>query len=235
MKLYHHLVKARFLSRPNRFIALCDVDGLSTVCHVKNTGRCLELLLPGAEVWLEESANPARKTRFDLVAVENRGYTVNMDSQAPNRVFAEWALSGGYGLGISALHPETAYGASRFDFAYARQDGVRGFVEVKGVTLFDDQGMAYFPDAPTVRGVKHIHELIAARHAGYEAGLCFILQRDGVIGLCPNDVTHPAFGDALRQAALSGVTLTAAVCHVTPDSCTVTHTVPVHLERRTAP
>lgn len=228
MKLYHRLKEARFLSRPNRFIALCEVDGTSTVCHVKNTGRCKELLLPGARVWLEESANPARKTRFDLVAVESRGYTVNMDSQAPNLIFAEWARSGGYLPGLTDLKAETTYGASRFDFSYHSGEK-QGFVEIKGVTLFDEAGMAYFPDAPTDRGVKHIHELMAAKAAGYDAGICFVLQREDVIGLAPNDKTHPAFGEALRQAHAAGVRITAAVCRVTPDSCTITHTVPIIL------
>ena len=228
MKLYHRLKKARFLKRPNRFIALCEADGAETVCHVKNTGRCKELLLPGAQVWLEESSNPARKTRFDLVAVENRGYTVNMDSQAPNLIFGEWARLGGYLPGLADLKAETTYGASRFDFSYRLNDQL-GFVEVKGVTLFDDAGMAYFPDAPTDRGVKHIHELIAAKAAGHDAGICFVIQRENVIGLKPNDATHPAFGEALRQAHAAGVRITAAVCHVTPESCAITHTVPIHL------
>ena len=228
MKLYHHLKEARFLSRSNRFIAMCEVDGHATVCHVKNTGRCKELLLPGATVWLEESDNPARKTRFDLVVVESRGYTVNMDSQAPNHIFAEWARSGGYLPGLVGLKPETTYGASRFDFSYRLGDR-QGFVEIKGVTLFDEAGMAYFPDAPTDRGVKHIHELIAAKQAGYDAGICFVLQRENVLGLAPNDKTHPAFGDVLRQAHAAGVRITAAVCQVTPESCTITHTVPIHL------
>lgn len=234
MKLYHDLRSATFLRRPNRFIAICEVDGAEAVCHVKNTGRCRELLLPGARVWLERSHNPARKTLYDLVAVESRGYVVNMDSQAPNRIFAEWAASGGYLPGLTDLRAETTYGASRFDFAYRRGER-QGFVEVKGVTLFDDEGMAFFPDAPTERGVKHLLELIAAREAGYEAGVCFILQRAEVVGLRPNDATHPAFGDALRRAAGAGVRLTAAVCSVTPESSCITHTVPIHLERSEAP
>ncbi len=228
MKLYHRLKKAAFLSRPNRFIAMCRVDGRETVCHVKNTGRCKELLLPGAAVWLEESDNPARKTRYDLVAVESRGYTVNMDSQAPNMIFAEWARAGGYLPDLTDLMAETTYGASRFDFSY-RVGEKQGFVEIKGVTLFDDAGMAYFPDAPTDRGVKHIHELIAAKQAGYDAGICFVIQRENVIGLIPNDGTHPAFGNALRLAHAAGVRLTAAVCSVSPDSCTITHTIPIRL------
>lgn len=228
MILYHRLKKATFLNRPNRFIALCQVDGETAVCHVKNTGRCKELLLPECTVWLEESSNPARKTRYDLVAVESRGYLVNMDSQAPNAIFAEWASRGGYLPGLTELQAEVRYGASRFDFAY-RAGLVHGFAEVKGVTLFDDAGMAYFPDAPTERGVKHLRELMAARQAGYDAGVCFVIQRDDVRGLAPNDATDPAFGRALREAHRAGVRVTAALCHVEPESCTITRTIPVHL------
>ena len=164
--------------------------------------------------------------------MENRGYTVNMESQAPNLIFGEWLASGGCLPGVRAIRPETRYGDSRFDFAYEREaegESIRGFAEVKGVTLFDDEGVAYFPDAPTERGVKHVRELIAAREAGYEAMICFVLQRENVICLKPNDRTHPAFGDALREAAAAGVILKAVCCRVTPDSCTADHTVPVML------
>lgn len=229
MKLYHRLREGTFLSRPNRFIAHCSVDGIEEVVHVKNTGRCKELLFPGARVWLDETDNPARKTRYDLVCVESRGYVVNMDSQAPNKVFAEWAQSGGFRQGLTYLRSEVTRGASRFDFAYMQNDQP-GYTEVKGVTLFDDDGMAYFPDAPTERGVKHVRELIAARKNGCEAALCFVVQRCDVVGLKPNDVTHPAFGDALRDAQRAGVHLIAAVCDVTPDTLAITHTVPVILD-----
>ena len=228
MILYHRLSEARFLDRSNRFVARCEMNGEPVVCHVKNTGRLRELLLPGARVWLEESDNPARRTLYDLVCAENRGYAVNIDSQAPNAVFAEWAQRGGWLPGLTGLHAETVYGASRFDFSFYA-DGRRGFVEVKGVTLFDDAGTAFFPDAPTERGVKHLHELIAARQAGYDAGICFILQRDDAAALRPNDRTHPAFGQALREAALAGVSVRAVCCHVTPESCTADHEVPVIL------
>ncbi|MGN1020080.1 MAG: DNA/RNA nuclease SfsA [Aristaeellaceae bacterium] len=238
MKLYHRLTQGIFLQRPNRFIALCEVRGERVVCHVKNTGRCRELLLPGSPVWLEESDNPSRKTRYDLVCVENRGYTVNMDSQAPNLVFGEWLASGRCLTGVRAIRPESRYGDSRFDFSYERQgaegESIRGFAEVKGVTLFDDAGAAYFPDAPTERGVKHVRELIAAHRAGYEAMICFVLQRENVLCLRPNDRTHPAFGDALREAAAAGVLLTAVCCSVTPDSCAAHHTVPVMLDERSS-
>lgn len=228
MRLYHRLKEAAFLSRPNRFIAMCQVDGETAVCHVKNTGRCRELLLPGCRVWLEESDNPARKTRFDLVAVESRGYTVNMDSQAPNAIFAEWAQAGGYLPGLIDLHAEVCYGASRFDFAY-QLGTTHGFAEVKGVTLFDDAGMAYFPDAPTERGAKHLRELTSARQSGYDAGVCFVIQRNDVTALTPNDATDPHFGQALRDAHAAGVRITAALCHVTPETCAIIRTIPVLL------
>ncbi len=228
MKLYHHLTQCRFLCRVNRFIAMCEVDGTETAVHVKNTGRLRELLLPGAICWLEGSGNPARKTAFDLVAVENRGHTVNIDSQAPNRICREWIENGGWGEGLKELRSEFPWGDSRFDLTYLH-GGTRGLIEVKGVTLFDDAGMAYFPDAPTERGVKHLNGLIRAREAGMEAGVCFVLQREGALGLRPNDRTHPAFGDAMRNARKAGVRIEAAVCRVTPDSARITNTVPVEL------
>ena len=228
MRLYSRLQEGRFVRRMNRFIALVETGGEVVSVHVKNTGRLGELLLPGAAVWLEAADNPARKTPFDLVCVENRGYAVNIDSQATNPVFREWAEKGRWAEGLSDLRGEVFYGDSRFDFAY-RRDGRRGFVEIKGVTLVDDEGMAFFPDAPTERGVKHLRGLIEARREGCEAGVCFILQRDGVIGLMPNDATHPAFGQALREAANAGVTVRALCCHVTPESCEAVREVPVIL------
>lgn len=182
MILYSTVHKAVFLERPNRFIAHCLLDGDVVVCHVKNTGRCKELLLPGATVYLAESSNPQRKTRYDLVCVESRGYVINMDSQAPNPVFAEWAQKGGFIEELTELRQEVTYGASRFDFAFVHH-GTPGFAEIKGVTLFDEEDHAFFPDAPTERGVKHLHELIAARREGYEAALCFVIQRDNVVSV----------------------------------------------------
>lgn len=228
MKLYHRLTPAIFLRRVNRFIAEVSLNGETLRAHVKNTGRLGELFLPGAAVWLEESDNPARKTRFDLVCVENRGFTVNIDSQVPNLIFREWAEKGLWADSVTDLRGEVFRGDSRFDFAYTR-NGSPGYVEVKGVTLFDDSGMAFFPDAPTERGVKHIRGLIDARLHGCEAGICFILQRDSVVGLKPNDGTHPAFGQALREAAAAGVTIRALGCHVTPESCEAAFEVPVIL------
>ncbi len=229
MRLYHRLREARFLQRPNRFIALCEVDGGVERCHVKNTGRCRELLVPGARVWLEEADAPARKTRFDLVAAQSRGFVVNLDSQAPNPVFAEWARQGGFLPEVTLLRAETRFGTSRFDFYYERTGERRGFAEIKGVTLFDGEGTAFVPDAPTERGVKHLRELMAAREAGYEAAVCFLLQRSGVRALRPNDATDPAFGAALREAAAAGVMVRALVCDATPDSLTVTREVPAEL------
>ena len=228
---YPHLRGGQFLDRPNRFIAHVALDGEPVVVHVKNTGRCRELLVPGCPVWLEESDNPARKTRFDLIAVEKTTpagpLLVNMDAQAPNRVFQEWAQGGHFSPGLTLLKPETTFGASRFDF-YWETASDRGFVEVKGVTLEED-GVVRFPDAPTLRGVKHLEELAAARHAGYQAALCFIVQLAGAKYVAPNDVTHPQFGQALRRAAAAGVEVFALGCSVTPDSLTAMDPVPVRL------
>ena len=228
---YPHLRGGQFLDRPNRFIAHVALDGEPVVVHVKNTGRCRELLVPGCPVWLEESDNPARKTRFDLIAVEKTTpagpLLVNMDAQAPNRVFAEWAETGGFRPDLTLLRPETVFGASRFDF-YWEAGPRRGFVEVKGVTLEED-GVARFPDAPTLRGVKHLEELIAARQAGYQAALCFIVQFSGAKYVTPNDTTHPQFGQALRRAAAAGVEVFALGCAVTPDTLTAEAFVPVRL------
>lgn len=228
MILYNHLTRCRFLYRVNRFVAVCDMDGKTTTVHVKNTGRLGELLVPGAEVWLEHSDAPNRKTAYDLVAVENRGYVVNIDSQAPNRIVREWIDAGGWGKDVVALRSEVVHGDSRYDFGYSR-NATPGLIEVKGVTLFDDEGTAYFPDAPTERGVKHLRGLIEAAKAGMETGVCFVLQREDVVCLKPNDATHPAFGQALRDAHAAGVRIVAAVCRVTPESAEITHTVPVIL------
>ena len=226
-----------FRARPNRFLARVEIGGEEQICHVKNTGRCRELLVPGCRVYLVKSENPARKTQYDLVAVEKQtGHgklLINMDSQAPNQVFGEWAACGGFRGQLSLLRPETTYGNSRFDYYWESSDepgkiGHRGFVEVKGVTL-EENGVARFPDAPTQRGVKHLEELMIARQAGYEAAVCFIVQMEGMKVLRPNDSTHPQFGAALRQASQAGVEILAMGCRVTPDSLTVTTPVPVQL------
>lgn len=225
---YQRIEKGRFLSRPNRFIAHVELNSQTEIVHVKNTGRCRELLTPGATVYLEKSRNPARKTQYDLIAVEKGNLLVNMDAQAPNQVFREWAESGGFRPDLTLLRPETTWGDSRFDFYWEAADGSRGFVEVKGVTL-EDGGHARFPDAPTERGVKHLKELIRCREAGYEAAVCFVIQMAGMRDFAPNDVTHPAFGDVLRLAARSGVQVIARECAVTPDSLTIAASVPVLL------
>lgn len=224
---YGKILPARFLSRPNRFVARVEAEGEELVCHVKNTGRCRELLVPGATVWLEESPNPSRKTKFDLIAVEKGDRLINMDAQAPNKVFGEWAAAGGFREGLTLLRPETTYGSSRFDF-YWESSKSRGFVEVKGVTLEED-GVVRFPDAPTLRGVKHLDELVKAHEAGYEAAVCFVIQMENVRWFAPNDVTHPEFGQALRRAAQAGVEILAMDCSVTPQSLTIGKPVLIRL------
>lgn len=227
MKLYHDLTQCSFLCRVNRFIAKCRVEGTETTVHVKNTGRLRELLLPGASCWLEKSANPNRKTNYDLVAVEKDGRIINIDSQAPNLIAREWVEQSGWGH-VTDIRSEFTYGDSRFDLAYLH-DGIRGLIEVKGVTLFDADGLACFPDAPTSRGAKHLHGLIQAAKAGMEAGVCFVIMREDAVGLIPNDRTDPDFSTALREAAASGVRIVGACCRVTADSAMIVRTVPVRL------
>ena len=227
-----------FLSRPNRFIAQVLLDGREETVHVKNTGRCRELLIPGCAVYLERSDNPARKTVFDLVAVKKetpRGpILINMDAQAPNRLFQEWAEAGYFRPGLTLLRPETTWGNSRFDFYWEGEEraglepALKGFVEVKGCTLERD-GWTYFPDAPTQRGVKHLEELLRAKQEGYEAAVCFVIQMAGVEGFSPNDATHPAFGEALRRAAGGGVKVMAMACAVMPEEIRITVPVPIQL------
>lgn len=226
---YDAVVAGRFLARPNRFIAYVEVGGEEIVAHVKNTGRCRELLIPGTTVYLQDwgEEHPGRKTRYDVIAVEKGKLLINMDSQAPNKVFAQWAESGGFVDGLTLLRPEVKWGNSRFDFAW-EADGRRGFTEVKGVTL-EDGGHARFPDAPTQRGVKHLEELILAKREGYEAAVCFVLQMEGMRAFSPNDETHPAFGAALRRAAEAGVRILAMECHVTPGTLDIAREVPIIL------
>ena len=236
--IYGKILPGTFLARPNRFIAHVEIGGRTEVCHVKNTGRCRELLLPGVRVWLEERAGPARKTRYDLIAVEKKRETgpllINMDSQAPNRVFGEWVAAGGLGFVPDLLRPEMTYGNSRLDYywEFLKSGEVRrGFWEVKGVTL-EEGGTARFPDAPTLRGVKHLEELTAARAAGYEAGVCFVVQMEGMDHVEPNDNTHPEFGAALRRAVLAGVEALALECRVEPGRLTVKGHLPIRLQTR---
>lgn len=222
---YERVKKAIFLERPNRFIARVSLEGKTVICHVKNTGRCRELLVPGAVVYLEESANPSRKTAYDLIAVEKSGRLINMDAQAPNKVFAEWATQ--FDPTCTAIHPEYSIGQSRLDFCLESAGG-NHFVEVKGVTL-EENGHTRFPDAPTERGVKHLHELIRLAEEGYRATVFFVVQMDDVLDFSPNDVTHPAFGEVLRLAASRGVQVAAYSCRVTPEEMTINRPVPVIL------
>ena len=224
---YDSVISGRFLERPNRFIAHVETEnGVQTV-HVKNTGRCRELLIPGAEVYLAKGSNPNRKTAYDLIAVKKKGLLVNMDAQAPNQVFAEWVLGGGFLPDVKALRREYTYGESRLDFCLETERGLH-LVEVKGVTL-EEQGEARFPDAPTERGVKHIRELQRAVENGLDATLFFVVQMENMHSVSPNDVTHPAFGTALREAAAAGVHVCAWDCAVTPDSLSIRQQLPVLL------
>lgn len=223
---YPNITPGIFIARPNRFIAHIVIDGVEEVCHVKNTGRCRELLPAGAEVYCTESRNPARKTRFDLVAVKKGNRLINMDSQAPNTAVYEWLLAGGI-PGITDLRPESRHGASRFDFSFTR-DGKPCFLEVKGVTLETD-GVCAFPDAPTERGVKHLRELTALVKQGYGAYVLFVIQMSGVSYLHPNDATDPAFGTALREAEKAGVNILAMDCAVTPNTMVLRKAVEIRL------
>ena len=212
---YSNMVSGRFLARPNRFIAHVEIGGEAQIVHVKNTGRCRELLPVGAEVWCQESDNPNRKTKYDLITVRKDHRLINMDSQAPNIAVGEWLRSGGLGE-IEDLKAESFHGDSRFDFSF-RLDGRPCFIEVKGVTLEND-GVCAFPDAPTERGVKHLKGLAKLAQEGYGAYVLFVIQMADVKYLHPNDLTDPAFGTALREAAENGVTILAMDCAVTEDS-----------------
>ena len=206
---YANITKAKFIARPNRFIAQVEVDGHIETVHVKNTGRCKELLIPGCTVFLTASDNPERKTKYDLVAViKDNGLLINIDSQAPNKVAAEYLQSQNYDVII----PEYTYGDSRIDF-YMEKGKKKYLMEVKGCTLERD-GIGYFPDAPTERGVKHINELIKAKKAGYHAILAFVIQMDGVTEVRPNIETHPEFGKVFDKAKKAGVEILFIPCHV---------------------
>lgn len=228
---YKKIVVGRFLNRPNRFIAKVLVGGVEETVHVKNTGRCKELLVEGAFVYLYESDNPNRKTKYDLIAVEkvthNGAMLINMDSQVPNDVVAEWLLKSGLFSKNAVIKREVTYNKSRFDF-YIEDGESKAFIEVKGVTL-ENNGVAAFPDAPTQRGVKHINELISAVENGYKAYVVFVIQMKGVHKFTPNDVTHKEFGDTLRKAQQSGVEIIAVDCIVKDDEIYIDTTVPIEL------
>lgn len=210
---YDNITKAVFITRPNRFIAEVEVDGHKKIVHVKNTGRCKELLIPGCEVWLTAPDSPGRKTKYDLVAVrKNNGILFNIDSQAPNKVVKEWLGRQDY----DKVCPEYVYGDSRIDF-YMERDGEKYLMEVKGCTL-EVNGIGYFPDAPTERGVKHLRELIRAVKDGYKARIAFVIQMDGVSEVRANVDMHPEFGTALEEAKANGVEVLFLKCHVEPDT-----------------
>ena len=223
---YGSMVPGRFLQRPNRFIAHVEIQNETQICHVKNTGRCRELLPPGAQVWCEVAQNPARKTKFDLITVQKGHRLINMDSQAPNTAAREWLLAGGLGQ-IDNLRPETVHGGSRFDFSFTK-DGRPCLLEVKGVTLEND-GVCAFPDAPTQRGARHLRHLAQAVQEGYGAYVLFVIQMSDVQYLHPNDATDPEFGEALRQAHAAGVQVLAMDCRVEINSMTIDKPVAVIL------
>jgi sugar fermentation stimulation protein len=232
--VYEGMERGVFLGRPNRFVAEAEVAGGRVRCHVKNTGRLKELLIPGRGVWVQHCEKEERKTKYSLIAVEKPGpggkpVLVNIDSQAPNEAAAKWVSRGADGRfrELMLLKREKKFGNSRFDL-YFEADGRKCFMEVKGVTL-DVGGVAKFPDAPTKRGVKHVEELVAAVDAGYEAYLLFVIQMKGIRGFSPNEETHPAFGEALRRAVRGGVHVLAFDCAVTADSMRIDEEVPAWL------
>lgn len=229
---YSDIKKATFISRPNRFIAECMLGSENVVAHVKNTGRCRELLVPGATVYLDEPKGRERRTKYDLVAVEKvcedgRKILINMDSQAPNQAVDEFLKTGALFKGATSIRREVTKGNSRFDFCIEQGEKTT-FLEVKGCTL-ENREIASFPDAPTERGVKHIEELITLKEQGYGAAIFFVIQMKHIKQFCPNDSTHKAFGDALRRAEKAGVKIYAYDCVVTPDSMTVDAPIPVKL------
>lgn len=228
---YERMHKGRFLERPNRFIAHVEIDGQEEIVHVKNTGRCQELLRPSATVYVQKAANPERKTKWDLIAVEKENYLVNMDSQIPNYVVKEWIEAGNLFENVTLIKSEVTYGNSRVDL-YVEADGKKIFIEVKGVTLEID-GMVKFPDAPSERAVKHVGELAQAVKEGYEAYIFFVIQMRGVTYFTPNLETHKAFAEALKVARKAGVHIVAYDCNVTTDSIELAEAVPVVLEKPT--
>ena len=224
---YEKIVEGKFISRPNRFIAYVEIDGREEIAHVKNTGRCKELLTPGATVYLEVSPNPQRKTKFDLVAVYKGDTLVNMDSQAPNKVALEFLKESGMFSLKAKFKPEYKIGASRIDI-FVSDGERRALVEVKGVTL-EENGIAMFPDAPTERGIKHINELIEAKKHGYESYILFVIQMKGIKSFTPNYKTHKEFGDALKKANDAGVKILAYDCIVDTNMLKIDKPITVDL------
>lgn len=223
---YERIIQGIFRSRPNRFIAYVEIGDKTEVCHVKNTGRCRELLIPGATVYLQRAENPQRKTAYDLIAIKKGDRLINMDSQIPNTVFRQWAENGGI-ANLSLIRGEQKFGTSRLDF-YIETKNKKIFAEVKGVTLEKD-GVVMFPDAPTERGIKHINELISCQNDGYEGWIVFIIQMSGVKYFTPNYETHAEFGNALKKAQKKGVKILALQCDVTENSIVATNEISVKL------
>ncbi|MED9967181.1 MAG: DNA/RNA nuclease SfsA [Blautia sp.] len=226
---YEHTEKAIFLERPNRFIAYVNLNGRTETVHVKNTGRCKELLIPGTEIILEKSGNPARKTKYDLICVKKADRWINMDSQIPNKAAEEWLLKGSLFPEEIHVKREKIYGNSRFDL-YVESSRRKAFMEVKGVTL-EENNIARFPDAPTQRGLKHVEELIHCIQDGYEAYLLFVIQMKGITCFKPNRNTHPEFGEALIAAQNAGVKLLAYDCFVTENLMEIRDPVPINLKK----
>lgn len=224
---YENMKQGRFCARPNRFLAHVEIDGREEVCHVKNTGRCRELLQPGVTVWCQHHDDPKRKTAWSLITVQKGERLVNLDSQVPNKLAYDYVKQGGLGFVPTLVKAEQVYDKSRFDLYYEAGER-RGFVEVKGVTLEED-GVARFPDAPTERGAKHLHELQKAVTEGYEAWALFIIQMEGIRKMEPNRPRDPNFAEALSEAAQNGVHVRAVQCRVTPDALEITEKIPVEL------
>lgn len=227
---YTNILPGIFCSRPNRFIAEIEIDHAVQRCHVKNTGRCKELLRPGAKVFVQKAENPNRSTAYDLISVYKGKRLVNIDSQAPNKVFGEWLQQGNLFPLPARIKPETRFGNSRMDF-YAETDRAKYLIEVKGVTL-EENGIACFPDAPTTRGIRHLRELICAKSQGYEAAVAFVIQMKGIHLFRPNWRTHPEFGKALQAAAENGVRILALDCIVTKNGLTIDREIPVSLKQQ---
>ena len=224
---YTNIMAGKFLARPNRFIANVEIAGREEIVHVKNTGRCKELLLPGATVYVQHFPEGKRKTKYDLIAVEKQNLLINMDSQAPNKVVQEWLMEQEPFGKITYLKPECKHGDSRFDF-YLETEAKKMFIEVKGVTL-EEKGVVMFPDAPTERGVKHVQELCHCLEQGYEAAIVFVVQMSGMRYFTPNRRTHAAFAEALERAEACGVRMLALSCEVTPESLAINGEIPIHL------
>jgi sugar fermentation stimulation protein A len=224
---YDNILKGKFISRPNRFIANIEIEDKIEICHVKNTGRCKELLIPGVTVFVQKSDDPKRKTKFSLIGVIKENRIINIDSQVPNKVVKEWIMKGNLFSDVTLIKPETTYKNSRFDF-YVETENKKMFIEVKGVTL-EENGIVRFPDAPTERGLRHIQELCDCIKEGYEAYVIFVVQMKDVLHFEPNVETHKKFAEALIDAQKCGLNIIAVDCEVSKDSIDIREYVKVIL------